>query len=105
MKVGQEILLLFIIQEHFGHSQKVNLEDLTLQEIKTCLDFLINKSFFQVGSKILRQVIGIPMGSDPAPFFGNLFLFFYESKWLKSLKILFMGLQENLVIFLDLLMI
>ena len=25
------------------------------------------------------------MGSDPAPFFANLFLF-YESRWLKSIK-------------------
>ena len=46
----------------------------------------INNSFFQVGSEIFRQVIGIPMGSDPAPFFANLFLFFYETRWLKSIK-------------------
>ena len=26
------------------------------------------------------------MGSDPAPFFANLFLCFYESRWLKSIK-------------------
>ena len=26
------------------------------------------------------------MGSDPEPFFTNLFLFFYESRWLKSIK-------------------
>ena len=26
------------------------------------------------------------MGSDPASFFTNLFLFFYESEWLKSIK-------------------
>ena len=58
----------------------------SLQEIKSCLEFLINKSFFQVGSKIFRQVIGIPMGSDPTLFFANLFLFFYESRWLKSIK-------------------
>ena len=50
------------------------------------MGFLINNSFFQAGSKILRQVIGIPMGSDPVPFFDNLFLFFYESRWLKSIK-------------------
>ena len=58
----------------------------SLQEIKSCLEFLINNSFFQVGSKIFRQVIGIPMGSDSASFFANLFLFFYESRWLKSIK-------------------
>ena len=58
----------------------------SLQEIKSCLKFLINNSFFQIGSKIFCQVIGIPMGSDPAPFFANLFLLFYESRWLKSIK-------------------
>ena len=26
------------------------------------------------------------MGPDPAPFFANLFLLFYESRWLKSIK-------------------
>ena len=26
------------------------------------------------------------MGSDPAPFFANLFLYFYESKWMNELK-------------------
>ena len=26
------------------------------------------------------------MGSDPAPFFANLFLFHYESKWIKKMK-------------------
>ena len=27
------------------------------------------------------------MGSDPVPFFANLFLFFYESKWLKYYRV------------------
>ena len=58
----------------------------SLQEIKSCLEFLINNSFFQVGFKIFGQVIGFRLGSDPAPFFANLFLFFYESRWLKSIK-------------------
>ena len=35
----------------------------SLQKIKSFLEFLVNNSFFQVGSKIFRQVIGIPMGS------------------------------------------
>ena len=44
----------------------------SLQEIKSCQEFLIN-NIFQVGSKIFYQVIGIPMGSDSVPFFANLF--------------------------------
>ena len=57
-----------------------------LQEIKSCLEFSRNNSFFWVGSKIFCQVIGIPMGSDPAPFFANHFLFFYKCRWSKSIK-------------------
>ena len=30
------------------------------------------------------QVIGIPMGSDPAPFFANLFLAHKEVDWVKA---------------------
>ena len=78
--MGQEILLLFIIQERFGHNPNVKLEHLTLSEKKkSCLQVLINNSFFHVGPKIFREVLSIPMGSDPTPFFANLFLFFQES--------------------------
>ena len=30
--------------------------------------------------------MGVPMGSDPASFFANLFLYFYESKWMNEVK-------------------
>ena len=32
------------------------------------------------------QIIGIPMGLDPAPFFANLFLNYYESRWTRHLR-------------------
>ena len=50
------------------------------------MEFLINNCYFTVGDKLLRQVIGIPMGLDPAPYFANDFLFSYESKWLNKTK-------------------
>ena len=54
--------------------------------IKRAVRYLISNSFFQVGCTVFRQIIGIPMGSDPAPFFANLFLYTYESKWMAELK-------------------
>ena len=36
------------------------------------------------GNPILRSCDMLQQGSDPAPFFANLFLFNYESKWVKS---------------------
>ena len=59
----------------------------------------------QVGSKTFRQVIGIPLGSDSPPFFAYLFLFFYESRWLKSIKNTNYGVVRKLAMFLSLLMI
>ena len=41
---------------------------------------------FQFGNKLFRQIVGIPMGSDPAPYFANLFLYRYESRWLNRMK-------------------
>ena len=54
--------------------------------VKEALEYLMNNCFFTLGNKVFRQVIGIPMGSDPAPFMANLFLYHYESTWIKKLK-------------------
>ena len=42
--------------------------------------------FFTFGEKVFRQIVGIPIGSDPAPFMANLFLYHYESNWIRNLK-------------------
>ena len=54
--------------------------------IKTLLEFIIDNAYFQVGDKIFKQIIGIPMGSDPAPFIANLFLYVYENRYMNGLK-------------------
>ena len=46
----------------------------------------MNNCFFTLGNKVFRQVIGIPIGSDPAPLMANLFLYFYENKCVRTLK-------------------
>ena len=56
-----------------------------ISSVKNAIKYLLDNTFFTVGNKLFQQVIGIPMGSDPAPFFANLFLYFYESKYVKSL--------------------
>ena len=57
-----------------------------LDKILAALKFLLNNCHFKFGNKIFRQVVGIPMGSDPAPFFANLFLYRYESRWINKMK-------------------
>ena len=58
----------------------------TKESVINAVSFLIRNCYFKFGDKLFRQDIGIPMGSDPAPFFANLFLYHYESSWLKSVK-------------------
>ena len=47
------------------------------QSIKAVFDFVIVNAYFQVRSKMFRQIIGIPMGLDPAPFIANLIFYVY----------------------------
>ena len=40
--------------------------------------------YVKVGNRVFKQTIGIPMGTDCAPLLANLFLFFYEYKYVKD---------------------
>ena len=50
------------------------------------LTFLLNNMFIQFGTKLYRQVVGIPMGTNCAPLIADLFLFCYESDFMMSLS-------------------
>ena len=56
------------------------------KDVIAAVEFLLKNCFFNVGNKVLRQIIGLPMGGDPAPFWANLFLFFFEHKWIKKMR-------------------
>ena len=55
-------------------------EDGLVEQIR----FLVDNIYIQVGDRIFRQTIGIPMGTDCAPFLANLFLFYYEYSYMKN---------------------
>ena len=55
-------------------------------KIKLAIRYLMRNCYFSFDNRVFRQIIGIPMGFDPAPFFANLFLYYYESKWVKDLQ-------------------
>ena len=50
------------------------------------VQYILGNCHFKCGNKLFRQVVGIPMGSDPAPYFANLFLYHHESRWLNKMK-------------------
>ena len=70
------------------------------QNVCDALTFLLDNIFIRFGSKLYRQVVGIPMGTNCAPLVAVLFLFCYERDIMMSLMIsrliLWMRLTQHL---------
>ena len=73
------------LKKEMSKNIKDNVICLNKQQMKDAVAYLLF-NYFTVGPKIFCQIIGTPMGSDPAPFFANLFLYLYKSKWMNELK-------------------
>ena len=58
----------------------------TCQKVYAALTFLLDNIYIRFGSKIYRQIVGIPMGTNCAPLVANLFLFCYERDFMLSLS-------------------
>ena len=56
------------------------------QKVCHALVYLLNNIFIRFGTKLYRQTIGIPMGTNCAPLVADLFLFCYERDFMKSLS-------------------
>ena len=50
------------------------------------LIYLFDNIFIRFGTKLYRQIVGIPMGTNCAPLVGDLFLFCYESYFMTSVS-------------------
>ena len=49
------------------------------------LEYLIDNIYIIVGNRVFQQHIGIPMVTDCAPLLANLYLFYYEYNYMKTL--------------------
>ena len=56
------------------------------QKLCDALVYLLDNIFIRFGTKLYRQTIGIPMGTNCAPLFADLFRFCYERDFMKSLS-------------------
>ena len=56
------------------------------QEVCEALTFLLDIIYIRFGSKLYRQIVGIPMGTNCAPLVADLFLFCYERDFMLSLS-------------------
>ena len=46
------------------------------------MNYLIEKCYFNIGNVTMKQLIDIPMGINPAQFWANQFLYFYEEEYM-----------------------
>ena len=56
------------------------------QNVCDALTFLLDNIFIRFGTKLYRQVVGIPMGTNCAPLVSDLFLFCHEGGFMMSLS-------------------
>ena len=56
------------------------------QKVCEALTFLLDNIYTRFGSKLYRQIVGIPMGTNCAPLVADLFLFCYERDFMLSLS-------------------
>ena len=63
---------------HFFIRKSLKYHGWSCQNVCEALTFLLGKIFIRFGTKLYRQVVGIPMGIYCAPVVADLFLFCYE---------------------------
>ena len=54
------------------------------QKVCDALVYLLDNIYIRFGTKLYRQTIGIPMGTNCVPLVADMFLFCYERDFLKS---------------------
>ena len=67
---------------------QIIIEDITFgfQDVCDALSFLLDNIYIRFGTKLFRQIVGIPMGTNCAPLVADLFLFCYERDFMKNLS-------------------
>ena len=95
-----------IIKETFGNRQYLSLKkgsdcpqwsntakpdhwNVSAAKLIELLNFVLFNQYVKVGNKIFKQTRGVPMGSSPAPYIANLFLFSKEKVFVRNNPSLF----------------
>ena len=56
------------------------------QNVCDALSFLLDNIYIRFGTKLYRQIVSIPMGTNCAPLVADLFLFCYERDFMKDMS-------------------
>ena len=77
-----------MIRKHFftstDHCREYHLW--SCQNVCDALSFLLDNIYIRFGTKLYRQIVGIPMGINCAPLVADLLLFCYERDFMKNLS-------------------
>ena len=68
----------------FNHNPNLNI---TINELKKLFLFATSQKCFVLNSNFYNQIDGVAMGSPLGPDLANIFMDFYESKWLNDYNI------------------
>ena len=62
------------------------IEEITFDLVRMYVTFVLDNFYVRIGTKIYRQIVGIPMGTNCAPLVAELFLFCLENDFMKYLS-------------------
>ena len=80
------ILLVMIRMLFFTSDAVKNYNLWSCQKVCEALTFLLDNIYIRFGSKLYRQIVGIPMDTNCAPLVADLYLFCYERDFMLSLS-------------------
>ena len=75
----------FSATSRYWTSKDLDIKYFTEKKLIEAATFLIKNCYFTVGNIVFKQDIGIAVGIDRAPFWTNMFLYFFESKHVQNL--------------------
>ena len=73
----------------FHDTQQTTFEEITVKDSHVrmyALSYLLDNIYIRFGTKLYRQIVGIPMGTNCAPLVADLFLYCYERDFMDSLN-------------------
>ena len=82
---GKPKLAIYSTSARFVEEEREGTVVITASELVELVEFLVDNLVIVYGDRVYRQVVGIPMGTDCAPFLANLYLFVLEYEWVTTL--------------------
>ena len=83
---GKTYISVYRTSASFVNKHNKDTKAYTKDQLIEMMNYLIDNCYVTCGDSLFRQKIGIPMGTDCAPFLANLFLYSYEHEWMMKMK-------------------